>query len=307
MEDNEFEEVTIISHTDRPHRVFSEKSIEKLKEQISLEIVKEISGTEDKTYSDDPRLAPGLRELEKLKQDHFGEGEGKIAPDQAIYFISRVAGESGQYLLGGQCFAVISNGHSSKQLLCDAGCSFVACWGDKLYVFSDWNSLEIFDVHTLQLESTAYDSYCLKSSRNLTFSTNSMYFLSNPTTICKISDDLKEENIKCYNYVQDFFVCPKTETITTLMEDDSQGFYIQRDFKKVYLDKKDEHSGFHILKKMYSDHFLVGETNGDQGTYHHLHLWTNGDLRPVTSCTLYTSTTSSIENIRLLAPRQGIN
>src|SRR3990167_6487811 len=102
MEDNEFEEVTIISHTDRPHRVFSEKSIEKLKEQISLEIVKEISGTEDKTYSDDPRLAPGLRELEKLKQDHFGEGEGKCSGTN-IYFISRVAGESGQYLLGSMC------------------------------------------------------------------------------------------------------------------------------------------------------------------------------------------------------------
>src|SRR3990167_9753185 len=113
MEDNEFEEVTIISHTDRPHRVFSEKSIEKLKEQISLEIVKEISGTEDKTYSDDPRLAPGLRELEKLKQDHFGEGEVRINPS-SIYFISRVAGESGQYLLGADGATLLSNGH--KQL-----------------------------------------------------------------------------------------------------------------------------------------------------------------------------------------------
>src|SRR3990167_8223387 len=115
MEDNEFEEVTIISHTDRPHRVFSEKSIEKLKEQISLEIVKEISGTEDKTYSDDPRLAPGLRELEKLKQDHFGEGEDKMT-FQSIYFISRVAGESGQYLLGDSHKALLSNGRESKVL-----------------------------------------------------------------------------------------------------------------------------------------------------------------------------------------------
>src|SRR3990167_7273384 len=115
MEDNEFEEVTIISHTDRPHRVFSEKSIEKLKEQISLEIVKEISGTEDKTYSDDPRLAPGLRELEKLKQDHFGEGEGKI-PNQTIHFISRVAGESCQYLLGASEAILLSNGHQRRVL-----------------------------------------------------------------------------------------------------------------------------------------------------------------------------------------------
>src|SRR3990167_615557 len=113
MEDNEFEEVTIISHTDRPHRVFSEKSIEKLKEQISLEIVKEISGTEDKTYSDDPRLAPGLRELEKLKQDHFGEGEDKMEFNY-IYFISRVAGESGQYLLGTIDHYLVSNGKRGK-------------------------------------------------------------------------------------------------------------------------------------------------------------------------------------------------
>src|SRR3990167_9231922 len=115
MEDNEFEEVTIISHTDRPHRVFSEKSIEKLKEQISLEIVKEISGTEDKTYSDDPRLAPGLRELEKLKQDHFGEGEGQInLNNQGINFISRVAGESGQYLLGADDSMILSTGKPSN-------------------------------------------------------------------------------------------------------------------------------------------------------------------------------------------------
>src|SRR3990167_10595807 len=114
MEDNEFEEVTIISHTDRPHRVFSEKSIEKVKEQISLEIVKEISGTEDKTYSDDPRLAPGLRELEKLKQDHFGEGEGQSNETKfGCKFISRVAGESGQYLPGAMNKLVLTDGQST--------------------------------------------------------------------------------------------------------------------------------------------------------------------------------------------------
>ena len=76
-----------------------------------MEIVKEINGTEDKTYSDDPRLAPGLRELEKLKQDHFGEGEGKISGDQ-IQFISRVAGESGQYLLGTDEGCLLTDGQT---------------------------------------------------------------------------------------------------------------------------------------------------------------------------------------------------
>src|SRR3990167_9738717 len=128
MEDNEFEEVTIISHTDRPHRVFSEKSIEKLKEQISLEIVKEISGTEDKTYSDDPRLAPGLRELEKLKQDHFGEGEGKIYPGDHFYFISRVAGESGQYLLGADHTLYFAKGQDSKSHKINYSARYGAFW-----------------------------------------------------------------------------------------------------------------------------------------------------------------------------------
>src|SRR3990167_8974896 len=128
MEDNEFEEVTIISHTDRPHRVFSEKSIEKLKEQISLEIVKEISGTEDKTYSDDPRLAPGLIELEKLKQDHFGEGEGLISQDLEINFISRVAGESGQYLLGAGGLIKFCAGQDSKRASATWKVRFVHWW-----------------------------------------------------------------------------------------------------------------------------------------------------------------------------------
>src|SRR3990167_8298054 len=136
MEDNEFEEVTIISHTDRPHRVFSEKSIEKLKEQISLEIVKEISGTEDKTYSDDPRLAPGLRELEKLKQDHFGEGEGKISPDSHIYFISRVAGESGQYLLGANNTLVHVTSQDFKCHTISYSARNAVLWQDNFLLFS---------------------------------------------------------------------------------------------------------------------------------------------------------------------------
>src|SRR3990167_7383990 len=133
MEDNEFEEVTIISHTDRPHRVFSEKSIEKLKEQISLEIVKEISGTEDKTYSDDPRLAPGLRELEKLKQDHFGEGEGQISRGDEINFISRVAGESGQYLLGAGRRVFLCAGTDSKVYTCGYKVRFGVCSSTEKY------------------------------------------------------------------------------------------------------------------------------------------------------------------------------
>src|SRR3990167_307088 len=150
MEDNEFEEVTIISHTDRPHRVFSEKSIEKLKEQISLEIVKEISGTEDKTYSDDPRLAPGLRELEKLKQDHFGEGEGNI-PQNDIYFISRVAGESGQYLLGTQQHIVVSNGQKAVQLPNDSKQQIfnLVVWGGHLVGIVNGIGLVFFETDTL--------------------------------------------------------------------------------------------------------------------------------------------------------------
>src|SRR3990167_594542 len=148
MEDNEFEEVTIISHTDRPHRVFSEKSIEKLKEQISLEIVKEISGTEDKTYSDDPRLAPGLRELEKLKQDHFGEGEGQIGSGWEIHFISRVAGESGQYLLGANTNVLLfTEGQPTKRTGLSYKARHVCFWGNHLFVTTLVDTISIFDLN----------------------------------------------------------------------------------------------------------------------------------------------------------------
>src|SRR3990167_319835 len=180
MEDNEFEEVTIISHTDRPHRVFSEKSIEKLKEQISLEIVKEISGTEDKTYSDDPRLAPGLRELEKLKQDHFGEGEGKIFVEgTGVHFISRVAGESGQYLLGSRFSFILANGKESRVVSFSGKVArFLSPWGDLILVSSDVSQIVGYCRHTLDNVWLSQNSVWTVSSRRVVSTRQRIYFVS---------------------------------------------------------------------------------------------------------------------------------
>src|SRR3990167_7396005 len=198
MEDNEFEEVTIISHTDRPHRVFSEKSIEKLKEQISLEIVKEISGTEDKTYSDDPRLAPGLRELEKLKQDHFGEGEGKIPWENLeIHFISRVAGESGQYLLGAQTQCILSNGESSPVVRQQENVTrFLLPWGDLILMSSECREVVGYSRNNFEERWRSINNVWTVSSHRVCSTTNKVYYMSScQGFLLAIDRDMNEECI----------------------------------------------------------------------------------------------------------------
>src|SRR3990167_2158551 len=216
MEDNEFEEVTIISHTDRPHRVFSEKSIEKLKEQISLEIVKEISGTEDKTYSDDPRLAPGLRELEKLKQDHFGEGEGRITAYDTR-FISRVAGESGQYLLGTEFGMLFANAQGCRVIPCGRTFwNFLAYWGQYIVAVPQSTRLRIYELENMTLVKHSEASALVWPSRNVQTTPKGLYFTSDRSSLIQLDQHLKESTIPNSNAASDFFVCPKTETITML-------------------------------------------------------------------------------------------
>src|SRR3990167_4631437 len=244
MEDNEFEEVTIISHTDRPHRVFSEKSIEKLKEQISLEIVKEISGTEDKTYSDDPRLAPGLRELEKLKQDHLGEGEGKIcAKDQReIGFISRVAGESGQYILGAGATVLFAAGEHSKLQTVSFRVRFVVFWGDHVVVAMLVHHTHVLDRNfelVKKLECRNRVEFCRHvqtTPQNLYIRGDSNGGGGQTKPIIRLDKNLKEDLILLPGKsCEDFFVCPKTETITTLNKEKEDTWNIRRDDKTVPL------------------------------------------------------------------------
>src|SRR3990167_5762299 len=115
MEDNEFEEVTIISHTELPRPEQTHTiDVGEVRKRVSMETVQElyVKGKSPITKVDDPRLAPGLRELEKLKQDHFAEFQScAFAP---FAFIARVAGESGQYLLGADGKTLVSNGRESR-------------------------------------------------------------------------------------------------------------------------------------------------------------------------------------------------
>jgi hypothetical protein len=314
MEDNEFEEVTIISHTDRAQRVFSENFIEKLKDQISLEIVKEINGTEDKTYSDDPRLAPGLRELEKLKKDHFGEGEGKICDGphleirQSFYFISRVAGESGQYLLGAVESGILANGIDSKVYPnASEPVFYLIWWGDHLFLFDYYRNVTYFD---RSLKKCGITAACYQSTASWGVLTTPefLYFLNNTRGISRLNKKLEESTVDCNGKVRDFFVCPKTETITTLEEVTGHQFKAQlvRGTKKLQLGIHYEKNEFHILKKMYSDHFLVGETNRIGRTQAVIYLVDYHNLQIISDFKLE-STELIFQNIRLLAPRHGIN
>src|SRR3990167_6324547 len=307
MEDNEFEEVTIISHTDRPHRVFSEKSIEKLKEQISLEIVKEISGTEDKTYSDDPRLAPGLRELEKLKQDHFGEGEGQINGNTQISFISRLAGESGQYLLGADRHLIFARGQDTKKTSFTYKVRNACFWGNRLLAamlvdFPVLYDLSVQDPQKLAVKGKVSNAHNLQSTESFLY-LKGQRGQDRRGVIIRLNKDLQMDTIEeCSRDIIDFFVCPKTETITTLFmtEDD---YFLRRNDNQLKLTSQSG-SIYVILKKMYSDHFLVGETLKEA---FRLHLHALPSLQLVDRVERNSKAFRRRQNIRLLAPRQGIS
>src|SRR3990167_8759139 len=155
MEDNEFEEVSIVSHTDST-LISADLSNVQLRykgEQVKIEVLMTISASNEETQevvkpeADDPRLAPGLRELEKLKQDHFGEGK-LISKNSDIHFISRVAGESGQYLLGAGSAVTLSDGQRSTKQFCGAAIVDIIYWGDYALMFTMFEGYFVFNYRT---------------------------------------------------------------------------------------------------------------------------------------------------------------
>ena len=321
MEDNEFEEVTIISHTDRPHRLYfetsmSEAEFEHARQKINFELLQKMSHYKlTRAKNIDPRLAPGLRELEKLKQDHFGEGEGQIHQGSRLFRITRLAGESGQYLLGARFSAIISNHQGSKVhfeinrgkyrhiALLDL---FV--WGPYICLLKNCGDLHFYDRNLEGLKAIFLHRWFKESART---TPRHIYLMSQDGELSKIDRHLNAVHLQSYTSIIDFFVCPKTETITTL---NKKGWQLSRGNTQVCLPEKfGNKTAYHILKKMYSDHFLVvgRDSRYDELNQfrHHLFVLVNSNsLKQVTSFEFKPRLFCQyVENIRLLAPRQGIS
>ena len=268
---------------------------------------------------DDPRLAPGLRELEKLKQDHFGEGADFMNSFGAINFISRVAGESGQYLLGSYQKATLPTGqeghHEPFRTQMDVRCILSVpptAQTPRKYLILGVRSVLLVGLNEQERELqkiTSSSNLPIQplSSRHVSTTPKHVYVRKlGGNGILRLDWTGSELDTLAEGFVQDFFVCPKTETITTLNKEKEE-YLIQRNDKRIKVNRGQTEPT--ILKKMYSDHFLVGETNRAQARSFGLQLWDNCRLRVKHYVEFSTkpSGRNEIQNIRLLAPRQGIN
>ena len=254
---------------------------------------------------DDPRLAPGLRELEKLKQDHFGEGKGRISIIKGANFISRVAGESGQYLLGASRIAKLTDSRPKCSVHVELpDPNHFVVWNSVWFVAQNLKPITMFDMTGKKVKDSQQIAL-VEPGRHLYTTLKGVYF-RNRGHVISLDRKLKEATVyQTPGDIQDFFVCPKTETITTL-EWEKLKFFLRQGSHELQIPKSTPSSRSSLLKKMYSDHFLVGETNSDFESGR-LHLVRAVPPKRYHFIKTPNKLDSSIQNIRLLAPRQGIS
>ena len=219
-----------------------------------------------------------------------------------------MAGESGQYLLGAVEQAVLSNSNVSqvKQGL-DYPIFHLIHWGNHLFLFPYYSEVKIYDSNFECVSSTG-NKFRGTASWGVHSNEKHLYFSNSTNGIVQVDKTLQEKVVKHTKILQDFFVCPKTETITTI-ESGKEPFtarLLQGDHE-LQMNICFEKSEFHILKKMYSDHFLVGETARAGRRQAVIYLVDSHTLTLKTYHNWTSELTLGLQNIRLLAPRQGIS
>src|SRR3990167_4432261 len=200
---------------------------------------------------DDARLAPGLRELEKLKQDHFGEGKGRISIIKGANFISRVAGESGQYLLGASRIAKLTDSRPKCSVHVELpDPNHFVVWNSVWFVAQNLKPITMFDMTGKKVKDSQQIAL-VEPGRHLYTTLKGVYF-RNRGHVISLDRKLKETTVyQTPGDIQDFFVCPKTETITTL-EWEKLKFFLRQGSHELQIPKSTPSSRSSLLKKMYS-------------------------------------------------------
>ena len=334
MEDNEFEEGTIISHTDQGATILPQRTAERLMKDIRLEVTQKISPTENIKYGTEA-LNTKSTELERLWDIFCSLKPNDGYRYSALDFIVPAQLEaSGQYLLGVGLHAFCPNADDPDGAYRESGyrgtVSNLIHWGERFFVFASSKTPQVLNRNNNKMGGIKFGNTLFrgKPSRHVFTTQKYLYYLSDQSKIVRIDQRLREVvTLEDLGPVQDFFVCPKTETITTL-----DGQHICRGTNKLQISKKTNQSAeksYSILKKMYSDHFLVGETNENSNevprSLYLVHVHKKSGKMEVSDTyrieewivitksvydpnrTITRKRAIAIENIRLLAPRQGIS
>src|SRR3990167_4907026 len=145
MEDNEFEEVTIISHTDHGTSVLPQSTAERLMKEIKLEVTQKISQNENVKLgslegSTTPTLLDAIHQkvlrpnVESPKLYFFAALPKLDPPSDIAYFCA-----SYKHLLTlDRDLQQIKFSVSAKS---STSISFVQVWGPYLFVFSVWEAV----------------------------------------------------------------------------------------------------------------------------------------------------------------------
>src|SRR3990167_5691418 len=132
MEDNEFEEVTIISHTDQGATILPQRTAERLMKDIRLEVTQKISPTENIKYGSDQNSAAST-ELHQLIENNFAN-----SPNLEFGFFSKISTKPTSYVIGSNVSALLSNGSVTSVVPSGAKVSTILRWQQYLAVFPEY-------------------------------------------------------------------------------------------------------------------------------------------------------------------------
>ena len=302
MEDNEFEEVTIISHTDLCSSVLPQATAERLMREIRLEVTQKISPTENVKLGSlqDPEAE---RRLNKIQEVMLSQHETEDL-DLHMYHGSCMNPEHFWIVGSNTAYGVditrVEQGVTDRY---PRECHHVIEWGKFVLMFFHNAPVNVYNTETKTWSHLTHVSFVDLSEEPAAVG-GRIYFKSQKQQLAFISID-SEGNITdglCDKVKHVNFICPDRVTDSLVIMDISQAIHLGGTSRDL---SKDLEFPFftNCLKQMYSDHFLVSV--GDQQEHPPwLYLIDCKTLRFGAGLKLETSEETSISfNVRMLAPR----
>src|SRR3990167_491107 len=304
MEDNEFEEVTIISHTDHGTSVLPQSTAERLMKEIKLEVTQKISQNENvKLGSLQHSTTPTL--LDSIYQNGFGT----VANNRSVSFFSphRWDGYEKQFLMGyGNFTALLKDGVTTQQYSLNAAdgnalISYVLPWGEHYFVFPTQKCCHILDKN-FNLVKTTKSVFMGLPSWHVVATNNYLYYLNFNRSVTRVDPKLQEVVICSEHSSFDFSVDLKTDEVCTL----SDSGIVERYPKRVILNPKQPRAKFFRIKHTYSNTYIVAEMNNEEDK-NIVHLIHSKKLQLMNSIALTSKCDYDyIRNFHLCVPRFGV-
>src|SRR3990167_312421 len=155
MEDNEFEEVTIISHTDHGTSVLPQSTAERLMKEIKLEVTQKISQNENvKLGSLQHSTTPTL--LDSIYQSLPSGREGA-----SVHFLGPMLDFHDRFCFGvgvGSSYLALRGLNSSDFPRAPKGLNrdvhYAIWWGPNLFVFQSHADVKVYDLNYQEVQLT---------------------------------------------------------------------------------------------------------------------------------------------------------